>query len=67
MPVNFVYTIDTTIFTETSRLKATYNIPLGDCIGLATAIKTEGVFVTADHSDFEEIEKTAALSFFWFR
>jgi predicted nucleic acid-binding protein len=67
MPVNFVDIIDTTIFSETSRLKATYNIPLGDCIGLATAIKTEGVFVTADHSDFEAIEKTEAISFFWFR
>jgi predicted nucleic acid-binding protein len=67
MPVNFVDFIDPTIFSETSRLKAAYAIPLGDSIGLATAFKTEGVFVTADHSDFEEIEKTEAFSFFWFR
>jgi len=42
-------------------------IPLGDSIGLATAIKMGGIFVTADHSDFEEIEKAESIPFFWFR
>jgi predicted nucleic acid-binding protein len=67
MPINIVDTIDNIIFSETSRLKAAYAIPLGDCIGLATAIKMGGAFVTADHSDFEEIEKIESLPFFWFR
>ena len=67
MPINFINTIDEIIFSETSRLKAQYGIPLGDCIGLATAIKMNGTFVTSDHSDFEEIEKTETISFFWFR
>ena len=66
MPVQFINTIDETIFSETSRLKAQYAIPLGDSIGLATAIKMNGTFVTAD-SDFEIIEKTESLSFLWFR
>jgi len=26
-----------------------------------------GVFVTADHSDFDEIEKEEHIPFFWFR
>jgi ribonuclease VapC len=67
MPINIIDIIDNIIFSETSRLKATYAIPLGDAFGLATAIKTEGTFVTADHADFEEIEKTESLSFVWFR
>ena len=66
-PISIIETIDTVIFSETSRLKAKYSIPLGDSIGLATAIKLNGTFVTADHNDFEEIEKTEKLSFFWFR
>ena len=65
--INFINTIDNIIFSETSRLKAQYSIPLGDAIGLATAIKMNATFVTADHSDFEEIEKKETLSFFWFR
>ena len=67
LPISIVETIDTMIFSETSRLKVQYAIPLGDSIGLATAIKLNGTFVTADHNDFEEIEKAEALPFFWFR
>jgi len=66
-PINFIDTIDDVIFSETSRLKVQYAIPLGDSIGLATAIKIGGTFVTADHSDFEQIEKAEKLPFFWFR
>jgi len=54
-------------FSETSRLKAQYAIPLGDAIGLATAVKMKGTFVTADHSDFSKIEKIESVPFFWFR
>ena len=67
MPIHFIDTIDATIFSETSRLKAQYAIPLGDSIGLATAIKVSGIFVTADYSDFRKIEKAESISFFWFR
>ena len=66
-PISFIDTIDNVIFSETSRLKAQYAIPLGDSIGLATAIKMNGTFVTADHSDFEQIEKAEAIPFLWFR
>ena len=65
IPIQFVDTIDQGIFSETSRLKAHYAIPLGDCLGLATAIRMGGAFVTADHSDFTEIEKIESVPFFW--
>jgi len=48
-------------------LKAYYTIPLGDAIGLATAFKMKGLFVTADHSDLDEVEKAESIPFFWFR
>jgi predicted nucleic acid-binding protein len=67
IPVHFIDTIDATVFSEASRLKAYYAIPLGDAIGLATAFKMKGSFVTADHSDFDEIEKAEPIHFFWFR
>jgi predicted nucleic acid-binding protein len=67
MPINFIDTIDTIIFSEASRLKAQYAIPIGDAIGLATAIKMNGTFVTSDHGDFIEIEKNESLPFLWFR
>ena len=67
MPIQFIDTIDEVIFSEASRLKAQYAIPLGDSIGLATAVKLGGSFVTADHSDFGKIEKIESMPFFWFR
>jgi predicted nucleic acid-binding protein len=67
MPIQFVETIDDIIFSETSRLKATYSIPLGDAVGLATSIKLNGSFVSGDHSDIEKIEKAESISVFWFR
>jgi predicted nucleic acid-binding protein len=67
MPIRFIDTIDAEIFSETSRLEAQYAIPLGDSIGLATAIKMDGTFVTADHSDFSKIEEAESIPFFWFR
>jgi len=67
LPIQFINTIDEVIFSETARFKAKYAIPLGDSIGLATAIRLGGTFVTADHSDFEEVEKSETISFFWFR
>jgi len=67
LPIQFINTIDEVIFSETARLKAQYAIPLGDSIGLATAIRLGGTFVTSDHNDLEEIEKAENISFFWFR
>jgi len=67
LPINFINTIDDVIFSEASRIKAQYAIPLGDSVGIATAIKMGGTFVTSDHSDFEPIEESEDIPFFWFR
>jgi len=53
--------------TNIASYKAQYGIPLGDAIGLATAIDMKSTFVTSDHSDFSQIEKTESIPFFWFR
>ena len=62
LPINFIDTIDDIIFTETSRIKAHYAIPLGDSIGLATAIKLDGTFVTAIVLDFPCLKLSFLLS-----
>jgi len=66
-PIKFIDSIDKTIFSESTRLKAAYNIPLGDSIGLATAVKFNGSFVSGDHADLEKIEKGESVSIYWFR
>ena len=67
MPIHFVNTLDEDIFFEASRLKALYAIPLGDSIGLATAMKMKSTFITADHTDFDKIERIEPVPFYWFR
>jgi predicted nucleic acid-binding protein len=67
MPIHFLDAIDKPIIDEASRLKALYYIPLGDAIGLATAVTINGAFVSSDHTDLDQIEKSEPITFFWFR
>ena len=67
MPIHFINTITTAVFSEASRLKARYALSLADAIGLATAIDLSGTFVTADHHELETVASKEALNFLWFR
>jgi PIN domain nuclease of toxin-antitoxin system len=67
MPIHFIDAIDTAVVNEAARLKALYYIPLGDAIGLATAVTINGTFVSSDHTDLDPIEESEPISFFWFR
>ena len=55
------------VFKEAGRLKATYKISLADSIVLAEA-KTRGAkILTADHHEFDPINKDLEVSFYWIR
>lgn len=60
-------TISDKIFHEAARLKSTYKMSLGDCIGLATAIELSGQFVTSDHYELDPVAKKTPNLIFWFR
>jgi PIN domain nuclease of toxin-antitoxin system len=66
MPIQFHRTIDAKISSEAARLKGTYEMSLGDAIGLATAISLNGIFVTSD-GDILEPEATEHAPVFWYR
>jgi predicted nucleic acid-binding protein len=65
-PIHIQYTIDDAVFYEASRLKAVYYLPLGDAIGLATAISLDGVFVSSD-GELKEPEAAEHAPISWFR
>ena len=67
MPIQFINTINTDVFSEAVRLKAVYKCSLADAIGIATAIEFSGTFVTADHHELETVASKERLNFFWFR
>ena len=59
--------IDDDIFTEAGRLKAAYKISLADAVCLALASVSGGSVVTADHHEFDAVERGENISFHWIR
>ena len=54
-------------FSEAGRLKASYKISLADSIALAETIVSGGELLTADHHEFDVIEKQEKIQFKWIR
>lgn len=55
------------VFQEAGRLKARYRISLADSIALAEASVSGCSLVTSDHHEFDIIEESESIKFFWFR
>jgi PIN domain nuclease of toxin-antitoxin system len=66
-PITVVSEINDAVFAEAGRLKATYKISLADSIALAEASVSDGLLVTADHHEFESVEKHESIHFRWIR
>ncbi|MDR3164075.1 MAG: PIN domain-containing protein [Synergistaceae bacterium] len=66
-PITVVAEISDAVFTEAGRLKATYKISLADSIALAETSVSGGSLVTADHHEFDSIEKRESIRFHWIR
>jgi len=67
LPVTFQTAITDEVFAEAGRFKATYRISLADSIALAEASVSGGELLTADHHEFDVIEKQESVSFCWIR
>jgi len=59
--------ISDAIFTDAGRLKATYRISLADAIALAQTKVLDGELMTADHHEFDVIEKREPVRIKWIR
>jgi predicted nucleic acid-binding protein len=62
-PIVIVSEISDAVFAEAGRLKATYKISLADSIALAEASVFDGLLVTADHHEFDSVEKPEDMHF----
>ena len=56
-----------TVFKEAGRLKASYKISIADSIALGEAIVSGGQLLTSDHHEFDLIEKSEDIRFYWIR
>jgi uncharacterized protein len=67
LPIKLIDTIKENVFREAGRLKATYKISLADSIVLAEALIKKALLVTADHHEFDILEKKERIRFSWIR
>ena len=68
-PLIIISTISHQVYNEAARIKGTHHkLSLADSVGIATAAELDGVFVTSDHNELENIaNKEATFKFIWFR
>jgi len=67
LPIAIVDNISDEVFYEAGRLKSQYKISLADSIALAEAIIRGALLVTADHHEFDHLEKKENIKFYWIR
>jgi len=56
-----------TAFAEAGRLKASYKMSLADSVALSQAFVLGASLITADHHEFDTVEKSEKIAFLWFR
>ncbi len=67
LPVMIIDTISDEVFYEAGRLKSQYRVSLADAIALAEAKVRGAMLVTADHHEFDVIDKKESIKFHWIR
>ena len=67
LPLKVVDKLDDNLFREAGRFKAKYKISLADSIVLAEAKVRNAMLVTADHHEFDIIDKDDEIRFYWIR
>jgi predicted nucleic acid-binding protein len=55
------------VFAEAGRLKAAYKMSLADSVALAQASVLNGALLTADHHEFDVVERAEGIRFIWIR
>ena len=67
LPFNIQTGLSDEVFLEAGRLKASYRISLADSIALAEASMSGGALMTSDHHEFDVIEQSENIRFYWIR
>ena len=67
LPITIIGRLTEEHIKEAGRLKATYKISLADSIILAYGRLNNAKITTSDHHEFDIIDKSKEVSFYWFR
>lgn len=67
LPVKITETLADNIFIEAARFKSLYRMSLADSIALGEAVIRNAQLLTADHHEFDIIEKHENVKIYWVR
>jgi predicted nucleic acid-binding protein len=67
LPITVVDDLGEPLFHEAGRLKASYDVSFADSIALALASVRNAPLVTADHHDFDAVERAETVKLSWLR
>ncbi len=59
--------MDAVFWREIARLKTTFTLSLGDCCGLALALRLGAPFVTSDHHEFDAVAASGLIPILFIR
>jgi len=65
--IAIVSELDSAVFAEAGRLKASYKMSLADAVALAQTIVVSGALLTSDHHEFDAVEANEHINFIWIR
>ena len=66
-PITIIRGMSDAVFLEAGRLKATGGLSLADAVALAETLVSGGQLLTADHLEFDPIEKRENVRIQWIR
>lgn len=67
LPVSSTNILDNTFIKQIGYFKVNHKISFADSFVLALASTKKAIVISSDHHEFDNIEKTKILSFFWIR
>jgi len=67
LPITILWNLDIPFIKLVGKYKTSYKISFADCFVLALAEKEKAIVISTDHHEFDIIETTNKLSFYWLR
>jgi len=67
LPITVIWGLDISLIELSGKYKTSYRISYADSFVLALAERENAIVISTDHHEFDIVEKTGILSFYWLR
>ena len=67
MPITIIEKLDRSLIQTAAYYKTTYSMSVADSFALALATQLDASLVSTDHHEFDEVDKSGEVTFFWLR